>query len=170
MCHVADHWPSSFPYIALLVLMDHLYNGTLDNTHHSFRLLGLVLLHADFNDLHLHRRLVQGNNDLPGSFSPPKGLTRNQVYSASALAGLGLIRNTAGGGFPLFAQQMFRNVGFQWAGSILAFLAVLLVPIPFILERYGRALRLRSPWAKQHMDDLTEDEMPANAKSPGVNA
>ena len=61
---------------------------------------------------------------------------------------------------------MFTNVGFQWAGSILAFLAVLLVPIPFILERYGRALRLKSPWAKQHMDDLTEDETTAALKSP----
>ena len=68
-----------------------------------------------------------------------------KVYSASALAGLGLVRNIAGGGFPLFAKQMFMNEGYQWAGSILAFLAILLVPIPFILERYGRALRLRSP-------------------------
>ena len=68
-----------------------------------------------------------------------------KVYSASALAGLGLIRNIAGGGFPLFAKQMFVNEGYQWAGSILAFLAILLVPIPFILERCGRALRLRSP-------------------------
>ena len=74
------------------------------------------------------------------------------------------MRNTAGGGFPLFAQQMFQNEGYQWAGSILAFLAVLLVPIPFILERYGRALRLRSPWAKQHMDDLSEEEESAQSK------
>jgi len=57
---------------------------------------------------------------------------------------------------------MFRNEGYQWAGSILAFLAVLLIPIPFILETYGRALRLKSPWARQHMDDLTEEEMPSN--------
>ena len=53
---------------------------------------------------------------------------------------------------------MFVNEGYQWAGSILGFLAVLLVPIPFILAKYGRALRLRSPWAKQHMDDLNEEE------------
>lgn len=53
---------------------------------------------------------------------------------------------------------MFTNEGYQWAASILAFLAILLVPIPFVLEKYGRELRLRSPWAKQHMDDLTEEE------------
>ena len=78
------------------------------------------------------------------------------MYSASALAGLSLVRNVAGGGFPLFTEQMFTNEGFQWAGSILAFLAILLVPIPFILEKYGRALRLRSPWAREHMDDLDD--------------
>lgn len=53
---------------------------------------------------------------------------------------------------------MFSYLGNQWAASLLAFLAVLLVPISFILERYGRTLRLRSPWAKQHMDDLADEE------------
>ena len=53
---------------------------------------------------------------------------------------------------------MFLKEGYQWAGSILAFLAVLLVPIPFILGKYGRALRLRSPWARQHMDDIDDHE------------
>lgn len=85
-------------------------------------------------------------------------LTSQQVFSASALAGIGLIRNTAGAGFPLFGRQMFLNEGYQWAGSILGFLALLLVPIPFILATYGRSLRLKPPWAKQHMDDLTEEE------------
>ena len=75
-------------------------------------------------------------------------------YAASALAGLGLVRNLAGAGFPLFGNQMFENLGYQWAGSLLAFLAVLLVPIPFILERYGVQLRKRSPWAREHMDGL----------------
>ena len=90
-----------------------------------------------------------------------------QVFSASALAGLGLVRNIAGAGFPLFGQQMFSHLGNQWAASLLAFLAVLLVPIPFILEKYGRALRLRSPWAKQHMDDLTDEEGSGVSKDHG---
>lgn len=74
-------------------------------------------------------------------------------YSASALAGIGLIRNVAGAGFPLFGRQLFASLGFQWGGSVLGFLAVLLVPIPFILSRYGRRLRERSPWARVHMED-----------------
>ena len=74
------------------------------------------------------------------------------------MAGIGLIRNIAGAGFPLFANAFYVNVGFEWASCILGFLALLLVPIPFVLSKYGRALRLRSPWAKQHMDDLSEEE------------
>ncbi|CAK4033709.1 major facilitator superfamily [Lecanosticta acicola] len=75
-------------------------------------------------------------------------------YAASALAGLGFIRNLAGAGFPLFGNQMFENEGYQWAGSILAFLALVMVPIPFVLDRYGERLRRRSPWAAQHMDGV----------------
>ncbi|KAK4541429.1 hypothetical protein LTR36_008030 [Oleoguttula mirabilis] len=79
-------------------------------------------------------------------------------YAASALAGLGLIRNIAGAGFPLFGNQMFENLGYRWAGSLLAFLALLLVPIPFILSRYGFELRKRSPWAREHMDELNGED------------
>jgi len=53
---------------------------------------------------------------------------------------------------------VFHNLGYQWAASTLAFLAIVLVPIPFVLERFGRKLRLRSPWAREHMDDLSEQE------------
>ncbi|KAM3084051.1 hypothetical protein ACMFMG_001841 [Clarireedia jacksonii] len=80
------------------------------------------------------------------------------VFSASALAGVGLIRNLAGAGFPLFGSQMFENEGYNWAGSILAFLAMVLVPIPFVLERWGPRIRARSPWARQHMDDDDDNE------------
>ncbi|KAK5108741.1 hypothetical protein LTR62_007888 [Meristemomyces frigidus] len=84
-------------------------------------------------------------------------------YSASALAGLGFVRNVMGGGFPLFGNQMFTKLGYQWAASLLAFLALLLVPIPFILERYGVRLRRRSPWAREHIDeDPGEDKSMAH--------
>lgn len=81
-----------------------------------------------------------------------------KVYSASALAGIGLIRNLFGAGFPLFAHSLFTGLGSQRAGTLLAGLAVILVPIPFVWSRYGRLLREKSPWARQHMDDLEGDE------------
>lgn len=71
------------------------------------------------------------------------------MYSASALAGIGLVRNSAGAGFPLFARQMFANEGFQYAGLILACLALVLIPIPFVLVKKGVWLRERSKWARE---------------------
>ena len=81
------------------------------------------------------------------------------MFSASAFAGIGLVRNITGAGFPLFGRQMFNTLGYEWAGSILGFLSLLLVPIPFVLSRHGRTLRARSPWARQHVDDFVEDEV-----------
>ncbi|KAI1842231.1 hypothetical protein JX265_001409 [Neoarthrinium moseri] len=81
-----------------------------------------------------------------------------RVYSASALAGIGLIRNIAGAAFPLFGRHLFEKLGYQWGPSLLAFLSVALIPIPFVLVRFGSTLRKNSPWASQHMDEDAEDE------------
>jgi hypothetical protein len=75
-----------------------------------------------------------------------------QTYSASALAGVILIRNVVGAGFPLFATQMYEKLDYEWASSLLGFLSILLVPIPFIFFYKGEAIRLRSPWAREHFD------------------
>lgn len=74
------------------------------------------------------------------------------VFSASALAGIGLARNIVGAIFPLVGGRMFASLGTQWAGTVIAGLACLLAPIPFILERYGPSLRARSPFAFEHED------------------
>jgi hypothetical protein len=37
----------------------------------------------------------------------------------------------------------------------------LLMLIPFVLSRWGKALRKRSPCAREHMDDLEDDEKEA---------
>ncbi|KUI59671.1 Caffeine resistance protein 5 [Cytospora mali] len=91
-----------------------------------------------------------------------------KVYSASALAGIGLIRNVFGAGFPLFAHSLFTELGYQWAGTLLAGLAMILVPIPFVWSRYGRLLREKSPWARQHMDDLESDEVEQSIMNEAV--
>ncbi|PMD45819.1 hypothetical protein L207DRAFT_541775 [Hyaloscypha variabilis F] len=60
---------------------------------------------------------------------------KNILRPASALAGIGLICNPSGAGFPLFGTQMYDGLGNQGATSLLAGLAVLMVPIPFILRK-----------------------------------
>ncbi|KAI3223638.1 hypothetical protein DTO012A7_8062 [Penicillium roqueforti] len=65
-------------------------------------------------------------------------------HSSSAIAGQGFMRNTLGAVSPLFASQFFHNVGSQYAGLILALVATVLTFIPFILYKFGPALRARS--------------------------
>jgi len=63
---------------------------------------------------------------------------------------------------------MFQNLGYQWAGSLLAFLSILLLPIPFVLSRWGRELRKKGSWAREHMDDLENEEVEAMGMDIGV--
>ena len=77
-----------------------------------------------------------------------------QTYSASALAGVILVRNLVGAEFLLFATQMYESLGYEWASSLLGFLATLLVPIPFIFFYMGRAIRLRILWAREHFEKM----------------
>ncbi|OQD72624.1 hypothetical protein PENDEC_c020G03014 [Penicillium decumbens] len=64
--------------------------------------------------------------------------------ASSAIAGQGFMRNTLGAVSPLFASQFFHNMGSQYAGLLLALIAALLTLIPFVLFKYGPALRARS--------------------------
>ncbi|CAK7226006.1 hypothetical protein SCUCBS95973_006057 [Sporothrix curviconia] len=67
--------------------------------------------------------------------------------AASALAANGLIRYMLGAVFPLFTFQMYENLGIHWAGSLFAFLSLALLPIPWLLFKYGHKLRARSRFA-----------------------
>ncbi|CAG8317683.1 unnamed protein product [Penicillium salamii] len=65
-------------------------------------------------------------------------------HSSSAIAGQGFMRNTLGAVSPLFASQFFHNLGSQYAGLLLALVATFLTFIPFVLYKFGPALRARS--------------------------
>lgn len=82
-----------------------------------------------------------------------------KVFSASGLAGVGLIRNLAGAGFPLVGRSLFVGIGTRNACLVLTGLAVLLAPIPFVLEKYGVSLRKRSPWATAHEDEGDDEDV-----------
>ncbi|KZP04486.1 MFS general substrate transporter [Athelia psychrophila] len=67
--------------------------------------------------------------------------------SASALAANTVCRSLAGAAFPLFATQMYTALGPHWASSLVGFIALLLMPIPFVLFKYGPTLRIKSKYA-----------------------
>ncbi|TFK51411.1 MFS general substrate transporter [Heliocybe sulcata] len=65
-------------------------------------------------------------------------------YAASALAANALLRSMFGFAFPLFGPYMYHNLGTQWASSLVAFLALACVPLPFMFYRYGARIRSMS--------------------------
>ncbi|KAK5553510.1 hypothetical protein LTR46_008485 [Exophiala xenobiotica] len=73
-------------------------------------------------------------------------------YAASAVAANVLVRLIFAAAFPLFGTQMYENLGFQWASSLLAFLALACLPMPFLFFKYGKKIRAKSRFT------TTEDE------------
>ncbi|GIC92241.1 MFS transporter [Aspergillus udagawae] len=68
-------------------------------------------------------------------------------YVASVFAGNTFFRSSFGGALPLAAPQMLKSLGIGWSSSMLGFISVAMVPLPFILERYGKRLRSWSKYA-----------------------
>ena len=66
------------------------------------------------------------------------------LNGASALAANGLARYIAGAAFPLFVVQMYRRLGIAWATSLFGFLSLLMLPIPWVLFKYGKQIRAKS--------------------------
>ncbi|GKZ38060.1 hypothetical protein AbraIFM66950_009975 [Aspergillus brasiliensis] len=69
------------------------------------------------------------------------------TYAASALAANSFARSIFGGVFPLFGIQMYNNLGYHWATSLLAFLTLVMAPFPYIFFRYGNRIRQKSRFA-----------------------
>jgi hypothetical protein len=67
-----------------------------------------------------------------------------RVRANSAIAASTFLRGTLAAGFPMFGVQMFHKMTVPWAMSLLGFLAVALVPVPFVFYYYGKAIRRSS--------------------------
>ncbi|KAI0319881.1 MFS general substrate transporter [Amylostereum chailletii] len=66
------------------------------------------------------------------------------THVASALAAKTVVRSGMGAAMPLFIVPMFHNLSNEWAASLLAFLALAILPIPYLFYIYGRSIRARS--------------------------
>lgn len=69
------------------------------------------------------------------------------LYAASALAANSFARSMFAAMFPLFADAMYNNLGYQWATFILAMIALVLAPFPYIFFRFGKRIRSKSKYA-----------------------
>ncbi|KAL1759618.1 major facilitator superfamily domain-containing protein [Schizophyllum commune] len=68
-------------------------------------------------------------------------------FAASAIAAKTLMRSEIGAMVPLYVTQMFHNMGFQYAGLLLALISVAIMPIPFVFFIYGERIRQKSKLA-----------------------
>ena len=75
------------------------------------------------------------------------------LYAASATSANTLLRSVIASGMPLAARPMYRNLGVGRATTILGALAAAAIPVPWIIMRYGKALRKRSKFAPYHEDE-----------------
>ncbi|PRT54565.1 hypothetical protein B9G98_02185 [Wickerhamiella sorbophila] len=70
--------------------------------------------------------------------------------AASALAAKTFVRSLWGAGCVLFTIQMYHTLGYEWASSLLAFIALACCLIPFCFYFLGAKIRARSKYAFNH--------------------
>ncbi|KAH8676155.1 major facilitator superfamily domain-containing protein [Xylariales sp. PMI_506] len=65
---------------------------------------------------------------------------------ASASSANSLARYTFAAAFPFFCIQMYEALGTGWATSVLGFVALALLPVPWVLFRFGKRIRALSKY------------------------
>lgn len=74
-------------------------------------------------------------------------------YSAEILASVfaanNLLRYVFASLFPLFTTQMYKALGVAWSASLFGFIALALVPIPWVFEIFGPRMRENSRYGKK---------------------
>ncbi|CAK5276604.1 unnamed protein product [Mycena citricolor] len=91
-------------------------------------------------------------------------------YAASAIAAKTIMRSLIGSAVPLYVNQMFAHMGFQWAGLLLALISLLIGPIPFVFYVYGYRIRRGSQRASKNkrMEQGETKHLSSDAKDVAV--
>ncbi|KAF2267682.1 MFS general substrate transporter [Lojkania enalia] len=65
------------------------------------------------------------------------------IHAASAMAANTVLRSLCAALIPLSSKKMYAAMGYGWGNSLLGFVALLLVPIPFLFIKFGERIRAR---------------------------
>lgn len=63
--------------------------------------------------------------------------------AATATAALASSRNVIGAFLPLAGPLLYEDLGYGWGNTVLGFVALILIPAPYFIARYGGTLRTR---------------------------
>jgi len=83
--------------------------------------------------------------------------------AASALAANTVVRSSAGAAFPLFANQMYKALNPRWASTLLGCIALIMIPIPLVLMKFGPRLRRLSKHAPTLPHEMADTKSEKNA-------
>jgi hypothetical protein len=81
-----------------------------------------------------------------------------KIYSASALASSVILRSILGALLPLAAKPMYGTLGVSWATTLVGFMSLACVPIPFVLLYKGAWIRERSKFCQLLMKEEQSKE------------
>lgn len=70
-----------------------------------------------------------------------------QHYAASGLAAKTFVRSIWGACVPLFTIQMYHRLGYEWASTLMAFIALACCLIPYVFYWKGAKIREYSKYA-----------------------
>lgn len=70
-----------------------------------------------------------------------------EIYAASALASITLIRYVAAGGMTIVGIPFYTNLGVHYTCTILGCIAAACTPVPYLFYIYGKRLRQKSRYA-----------------------
>ena len=63
------------------------------------------------------------------------------IHAASAIAANTVLRSLVGALLPLAGPKMYATLGLGWGNSLLGFIAVAMLPIPWLFYKYGERIR-----------------------------
>lgn len=63
------------------------------------------------------------------------------IYAASAIAANTIFRSLIGAILPLAGRPLYSGLGLGWGNSLLAFIALVMAPLPYLFMKYGEFLR-----------------------------